>query len=496
MFLKGTCPYGFLRRDQDASGRQLALPFAWHGDDGPASPEEAVARALDLIRLEVEIHARRGTKTPCVAFPSPRPGRRRLLTVGEAKARLRRADALDPQAPGWAEAALAELDRETREEARHKKEGPLLERLAGLLRKIVEAHGGAWTTLPPLAALARTLNVSVRSVQRALNALRDAPSGEFAFHSEPRASGARKSANRRGRCVRVALTAWLRYDAKPLLFDEQGRPRGLRPSFRPGAAPLQPGRDPEPPSDLTPKNPVFDPTTNCKTCLSDSNRPYGPAEKVSHRPPVHAPLQSAAQGETPAQPALKGSCQKKGSPRQQRFSWAIARWLAREHFGDWDEDDRGWHRWRFRLPLRVIREMVLEALVECQPLPRVIALFEAAAAETNRAVFDGLARSPGALFRWVFRRNWRSPRRAGAMPEKSPQVPVSAGPHVSSQDARGGLPRESEQKSPARGEVRIASVMAAGGGAPLEQASDPDAGWRIAAMLREWRRTFRATVPA
>lgn len=356
--------------------------------------------------------------------------------------------------------------------------------------------GGAWTTLPPLAALARTLNVSVRSVQRALNALRDAPSGEFAFHSEPRASGARKTANRRGRCVRVALTAWLRYDAKPLLFDEQGRPRGLRPSFRPGAAPLQPGRDPEPPSDLTPKNPVFDPTTNCKTCLSDSDRPYGPAEKVSHRPPVHAPLQSAAQGETPAQPALKGSCQKKGSPRQQRFSWAIARWLAREHFGDWDEDDRGWHRWRFRLPLRVIREMVLEALVECQPLPRVIALFEAAAAETNRAVFDGLARSPGALFRWVFRRNWRSPRRAGAMPEKSPQVPVSAGPHVSSQDARGGLPRESEQKSPARGEVRIASVMAAGGGAPLEQASDPDAGWRIAAMLREWRRTFRATVPA
>jgi hypothetical protein len=493
VFSKGTCPYGFLRRGQDASGCQLAFPFARHSDEGPASPEEAVAEALRLIRLEVEIHARRGTKAPCVAFPSARPGRRRLLTVCEAKARLRRADALDPQAPGWAEAVLAELDRKTREEGRRKKDGPLPERLAGLLRKIVKAHGGAWTTLPPLAALARTLNVSVRSVQRALNALRDAPSGEFAFHSEPRRAGARKAANRRGRCVRVALTAWLRYDAKPLLSDEEGRPRGLRPSFRPGAGPLRPGRDPETPSNVTPIDHVISFATNCKTCLSDSYRPCGPAEKVPHRSSLGQPLQSAAPKETPATPGLKGCCQKKGSPKQRRFSWAIARWLAREHFGDWDEDTHGWHRWRFRLPLRVIREAVLEALVEGQPLPRVIALFEAAANETNRAVFDGLARSPGALFRWVFRRNWRAPSRAGAMADRPPQVPAPAGGHASAQDARWGMPREPEQNPPDRGEVRIGSVPAAGA-TPLEQVLDPDAGPSIASMLREWRQTFEAAV--
>jgi hypothetical protein len=496
VFSKGTCPYGFLRRGQDGSAYQLAFPFARHGEDGPASPEEAVAKALGFIRLEVEIHARRGTKTPCVAFPSARPGRRRLLTVCEAKARLRRADALDPQSPGWAQAVLAELDRETREEARHKKDGPLLERLAGLLRKIVKAHGGAWTTLPPLASLARTLNVSVRSVQRALNALRDAPSGEFAFHSEPRGAGARKAANRRGRCVRVALTAWLRYDAKPLLFDEQGRPRGLRPSFRPGAAPLQPGRDPEAPDNVTPGDHVINSATNCKTCLSDSNRPCGPAEKVPHRSPPNQPLQSAAPKETPVSPGLKGSGQKKGSPKQRRFSWAVARWLAREHFGDWDEDDCGWHRWRFRLPLRVIREAVLEALVEGQPLLRVIALFEAAAAETNRAVFDGLARSPGALFRWVFRRNWRAPRRTGPTTGKLAQAPESACAPASPRVATSRLPQDPAQQLAANEGVEIASVPGADEGRQREQLLDPDAGRRIAAMLREWRQTLGATVPA
>src|SRR4051794_31741290 len=84
-------------------------------------------------------------------------------------------------------------------------------------------------TLRPAKALAAQLQVSERCYRQALAQLRDDPDCPIAFHSEARRDATAPS--RRGKCVRIALKSWLRYDGLPLLYTEQGTHRGLRTSF-------------------------------------------------------------------------------------------------------------------------------------------------------------------------------------------------------------------------------------------------------------------------
>ena len=229
MFFPGTCPYDYLRRamapaKESEPGFAVLLP-----ELNVQPPAEAVIYALRTIRAELAQKSQYAAKTACVPFPSARPKRYRLLTLTEARLKMRRIEAFSELDPQWPQEVANELFRETRLEGRLSKGAPLSKRFAQLVRKIVSDHQGAWTTLPSLAAIAQTLGVSVRSVQSALNQLRET-STEFSFHGEPRLD--LTAASRRGRCVRVALTRWLKYDQNPLLFDLEGHERGIRTSFR------------------------------------------------------------------------------------------------------------------------------------------------------------------------------------------------------------------------------------------------------------------------
>jgi hypothetical protein len=102
----------------------------------------------------------------------------------------------------------------------------------------------------------------------------------------------------------------------------------------------------------------------------------------------------------PASPDLKGCDQNK----LLRGSWGLARELRSDHFGDWDDCKLTYHRWRFELPLFVIRDIIAEAQQNGIAAPKIKLLFNSACFETNAAVFDGLAQNPGGLFRTVFRR--------------------------------------------------------------------------------------------
>jgi hypothetical protein len=410
-------------------------------------PAEAVLFALRTIRAELTEKSQYSAKTACVPFPSGRPKRYRLLTIAEAGLKMRQIAAFSEVDPLWAQQVANELYRETRNEQRMPKAAPVLDRFADLVRKIVSDHGGAWTTLPTLASIAKTFAVSVRSVQTALNQLRET-SSEFAFHVEPRLDSVCQS--RRGRCVRVALTCWLKYDLKPLLFDLEGHERGLRTSFRPDGLLLTPGSDKEP--DQAPVNHAngdceeevsaiknqepdepaasLEPLTNCKMCLSDSIRLFEPAV-IFPNPPLDKHPQIGQRRAAP--PELKSSCRNSKSANRQ--AWGLARNLHNCHFGDWvGDEDLSYHRWRFELPVHVVQNIIGEALEAQVKAPKVATLFESACYETNAAVFDGLARNPGGLFRSVFRRRWQNGHRPttvapaiGCSPAKEPLVKEGLG---------------------------------------------------------------------
>jgi len=431
VFFPGTCPYDYLRRamtpaKESEPGFAVLLP-----ELTVQPPAEAVIFALRTIRAELAQKSQYAAKTACVPFPSDRAKRYRLLTLTEARLKIRRIDAFSELDPQWPQEVARELFRETRNEGRLSKGAPLSKRFAHLIRKIVSDNQGAWTTLPSLAAIAHTLDVSVRSVQSALNHLRET-STEFSFHGEPRLDST--AASRRGRCVRVALTKWLKYDQNPLLFDSEGHERGIRSSFRQDGSLLTPrtqGQEKEvaeapidhetsdcEPSVLATENPqtvsFSEPLTNCNICLSDSVRLYEPAVIIPDHP-RETHLQISQGLAAPATPELKGSCQSVKPVK--RLAWGVARELHNCHFGDWDQgEDLGYHRWRFQIPVPVLRSIIGEALEAQIAVSKVVQLFEASCYETNAAVFDGLARNPGGLFRTVFRRCWHNGQRPTVAP--------------------------------------------------------------------------------
>jgi hypothetical protein len=410
VFLIGTCQFAFLRR--------AMMPAAIESDpvtegNNPL-PTQDVLLVLATIEDAIAAQSAGGSRRACIPFPSGRDNRCRRLTVAEAQRKIERVKVFSKGDPGWAQAVAGELYRETRKESRTAKQARVLERLVGLVRKIVGDHNGAWTTLPPMESIAKTFNVSRRAVQDALNRLRET-SVEFAFHAEARLDTT--CGNRRGRCVRVALSAWLKYDEKPLLYDAEGKERGVRTSFRPNAEVLVPGpcakASAEPNTELqinekgesTEAVPVGisspEPTTKCSFCLSHSERLYEPAVNFFPKPIRETQPQIPPGPSGPATPGLKSFERKK-----QRTSWGLARELRRAHFGDWDEDDStlSYHLWRFVLPLFVIQGIIAEALGSGLTAKKIKSIFESACLETNAAVFDGLVRNPGGLFRSVFRK--------------------------------------------------------------------------------------------
>ena len=449
VFFPGTCQFTFLRRAmRPAIVSDPVLPHLLP-EENDAPPAEAVLFALRRIEAAFDAQQRvSGSSKPCIPFPSARHKRYRLLTVAEARLKRVRIETFSELDPGWSEAVADELYRETRKEARTRKEAPILKRLTGLVRKIVADHDGAWTTLPSLDCIATTLSVSRRTVQLALNHLRET-SGEFAFHAEARLDTT--CADRRGRCVRVALSSWLEHDQKPLLFDLQGKARGIRTSFRPDGEVLTPGpcteaTEPqidkiEEPAEASPRpDSVSEPAplapeTKCNFCLSYSVRLDEPAEFLSNSIP-QAHLQIGHRP-GPASPDLK-SCDRNKNFRQ---SWGLARELRRDHFSDWDEDHStlSYHRWRFELPLFVIRDIIGDAQQDGIAPAKIKTLFDSACYETNAAVFDGLAQNPGGLFRTVFRR--RCQKRTGRFQSvvrqpESQKIPPRAYPDLQNNKER------------------------------------------------------------
>jgi hypothetical protein len=387
------------------AGAEVLLP--------PAEAVVFVLRTIESALANAPGDGLAPSLKPRIPFPSRRKGRYRLLTLREAQLRMATISRIPKSSSTWAKEVADELYRETRQEGRARKEAPVLKRLTGFVRKVVSDNDGQWSTLPSMASIARTLQVSRRAVQEALNRLRET-SSEFAFHSEARLDSTSQG-NRRGRCVRAAFTSWLEYDRKPLLFDREGKERGIRTSFRPGHEVLKPdhpvnsvvrksARDEVPETIVVQEPHRIDPLTvkeeptKCTNCLSDSIRLDEPAVSFhsSHSTP-EAHLQ-ISQSPKPATPELKIF------DKQRRRSWALARELRRDHFEDWDDETLRHHRWRFELPVFVIRSIVAEAQQKGVERPKIKSLFDSACYETNAAVFDGMARNPGGLFRSVFRR--------------------------------------------------------------------------------------------
>lgn len=424
MFFPGTCPYSFLRRAPKAEPAIAPLlPLILPENDALPSPV-AVASALRTIESALKTCPTLSSRKPRIPFPSACRRRYRLLTASEARAKMRRISGMDRLDPKWAKNVLDELFRETRFEVRAPKQAPILDRFTGLLRKLVSDHNGQWTTLPSLEVIAKTLSVSRRSIQSALNQVRET-SVEFAFHAEPRRDPT--SADRRGRCVRVAFRSWLKYDEQPLLFDHQSKERGIRTSFRPEGSVLtpspsaEPAPTPPPESDLksaepdssmncssVPAEPPSKTTTKCKFCLSYSVRLDEPAVLIPNL--TRSAHLQFLERQKPASPKLKAG--RLGLKTQTRLAWGLARELRQTHFEDWYGDELTYHRWRFHLPVYVIQNMISEAFEAGESeVSKLKSLFELACYETNAAVFDGLAQNPGGLFRTVFRRRWRDRQR-------------------------------------------------------------------------------------
>jgi hypothetical protein len=347
----------------------------------------------DVANVSPQKQAKPAGGRYCIPCPSGRRGLRRAISTGEAREKLRVLRAMvDPALPhdaAWADQVLEVLKDETRAEKRHPKHAPLTGRVRALLLKMANDARGEWMTLPPAKALAAQLQVSERSFRDALAQLRSDPDCPLAFHSEARRDA--DAPSRRGRCVRIALKSWLRYDGLPLLYAEDGTHRGLRTDLGPSGALLT--RIPEPAP------------TNGKICPLDSNG-YAlrgiPADKSST--PDGSPEATPA-STTPAAPALKARC-----PRNlANFAWALARAFQSEHFGDWTMGNpfqrRELPRWQFALGLVAIQAMILEGLGEgLDYLRQVKPALEKAVWEASAARRDGVARNPGGLARAVYRR--------------------------------------------------------------------------------------------
>lgn len=187
-----------------------------------------------------------------------------------------------------------------RHRRKKKHAAPAMRLLAFILMRLKKSRG-AWIYLPALAELAEQWGISERTLQRALNKVREKEdANKLRFLSK--ASGA---AGGRGRVVAVAAQAWLKYDQLPL-FETKGRK--LRPwysTFR---------RD---------RNRIARPISNAAR-PTDKNCPPIPYKGKS--PADNSTRTQVARPETPAKPEVSLS----------RAAWRAAREAMSDGDLAWD----------------------------------------------------------------------------------------------------------------------------------------------------------------
>ena len=285
----------------------------------------------------------------------------------------------------------AALEKRTRREFRRPKSAPIHVRLAAYLEPIAKAGGGAWKVCPSYEKLAGALGVCLDSISNAFRKLEEDEKCPFAFvcaYSGPR----------RCRQKHIAMKSWLKYDGLPLHFEDEGRHRKLRPTFRKGVERI------EPPPFVTarhgPRNPGGARAAGTASatrydqgysgfCLSDSIR-LTPADKDNPRPP----------------PAKQVFRSKQPKPRHAAMSRSLenAAWrAAREAIAD---GELFWDNAKPKIPLPTLKTLILDAFrdgFEWWGHVRPALRFAVREAHAAACLSDPPIRNPGAFAATIFR---------------------------------------------------------------------------------------------
>jgi len=290
---------------------------------------------------------------------------------------------------GWAVPFEVALYSPTRRELRRRKSAPLHIRLKAYLNPIASAGAGGWKPCPTYAKLGEALDVCIDSISQAFKKLEEDPECPFAFTCAY--SGATRC-----RQKHVALKSWLKYDGLPLHFEEEGRHRKLRPTFRKGVEGIDPppfvsvrhGRksNHHPEATRPPVSPSYR-QGNSGFCLShsirltpaDKDNPHGIPEKPRFRPD-------------------KPDCRKADLSRSlENAAWRAAREAKADGELFWDNA-------KPQIPLPTLKTIILEAFrtgLEWQKHVRHALRF--AIKEAHAAACLSPIRNPGAFATAIFR---------------------------------------------------------------------------------------------
>lgn len=323
----------------------------------------------------------------------------------------------------------AALCKQTRREGRRRKTAPLHLRLAAYLDPIARAGGGAWKACPSFDDLAKALDVSRDSLNRAFARLEEDPHCPLAF-----TSGYYSPTRRREK--KIALKAWLKYDKLPLHFEREGRHRKLRPTFRKGVERI------EPPALVAARHgrnvPAADPTARSTTLREYSTIKSG--FRLSHS----IGLTPAVQKDNPRWAAKQRFRPHKPYPRKAVMSISLekAAWrAAREAAGD---GELFWDNAKPKIPLPTLKTLILEAFeqgFEWQKHVRPALIYGIKEAHAAACLSEVGIRNPGAFAATIFRERIASmrpdldhlaqvieARRKAARPEAQPYVPILSPP--------------------------------------------------------------------
>lgn len=292
----------------------------------------------------------------------------------------------------------ATLNKLTRREGRRRKTAPLHLRLAAYLDPIARAGGGAWKACPSFDDLAKALDVSRDSLNRAFARLEEDPDCPLAF-----TSGYYSPTRRREK--KVALKSWLKYDKLPLHFESEGRHRKLRPTFRKGVERI------EPPALVAARHgrkaTAADQAARSTTLSEYSTIKSG--FRLSHS----IGLSPAVLKDNPRWPAKHRSRPHKPMPRKavlskslEKAAWRAAREAARDGELFWDNA-------KPKIPLPTLKTLILEAFeqgFEWQKHVRPALIYGIKEAHAAACLSDNGIRSPGAFAATIFRERIASMR--------------------------------------------------------------------------------------
>ena len=281
------------------------------------------------------------------------------------------------------------LNKPTRRETRRRKSAPFHLRLAAYLDPIGRAGEGAWKPCPSYEALAKALDVSQDTISQAFRRLEEDPKCPLAFVCAY--SGASRC-----RQKHVALKSWLKFDKLPLHFEEKGRHRKLRPTFRKGVERIEPdaliaerhGKSAEVPASS------HSTAGNSEKCLSHSIR-LSPAVLDNPQP---TPAKSISRPLTP-------------NPRRAAMSRNLekAAWrAAREAKSD---GELFWDNSKVKIPLPTLKTLIMEAFqqgFEWKKHVRPALVF--GIKEAHAAACLGSVRNPGAFAAAIYRQKLASTR--------------------------------------------------------------------------------------